>query len=210
MIYKTIPLGSYQANCYLLKDEESGKFLLIDPGFYCIQLERFLEENGVKELEYILLTHGHMDHICGAAYIKEKFGGKIVIGKEDAEFLENYRFIDGETAYERAFKSTKADITVDEGDKLNFGSHTIEVLHTPGHTMGEVCYITDGLLFTGDVLFRDSIGRSDFENSNLFMLIRSLKKLVSLPGDYKVLCGHGEETTLSRERKYNRYLENIK
>lgn len=210
MTVKTIWLGSYQANCYLLKDDESGKFSVIDPGFYSNRFEAFLKENGVNELEYIFLTHGHMDHICGAVYVKEKFGGKIVIGEQDAEFLEKYRFIDGADDYEKAFKSTKADLTVNDGDKLEFGSHTVEVLHTPGHTMGEVCYIIDDLLFTGDVLFKDSIGRSDFENSNLFMLIRSLKKLVSLPEDYRVLCGHGEETTLSRERKFNRYLENIR
>lgn len=210
MTVKTIWLGSYQANCYLLKDDESGKFSLIDPGFYSNRLEAFLKENGVEELEYILLTHGHMDHICGAPYVKEKFGGKIVIGEKDAEFLETYRFLDDAYDYENAFKSTKANITVSDGDKLNFGSCEISVLHTPGHTPGEVCYLTGDLLFTGDVLFKGSIGRSDFENSNLFLLIKSLKRLLSLPGDYRVLSGHGAETTLSYERQFNRYLENIK
>lgn len=210
MIVKRIPLGSYQANCYLLKDEKSGKFSVVDPGYYTKRFEAYLKENGVEKLEYILLTHGHMDHICGAVYVKENFGGKIVIGEKDAEFLEEYRFLDGAEDYEEAFKSTTADIIVNDSDKLDFGGSEISVLYTPGHTMGEVCYIINDLLFTGDVLFKGSIGRSDFENSNLFLLIKSLKKLVLLPGDYRVLSGHGEETTLSHEREFNRYLENIK
>ncbi|MDD6022270.1 MAG: MBL fold metallo-hydrolase [Acutalibacteraceae bacterium] len=209
MTLKTTELGSYNANCYLLKDDESGKFLIVDPGFYSGKLERFLKENEVGQLEYILLTHGHMDHICGAAYVKENFGGKIVIGEKDAPFLEEYRFLDGAEDYERAFRKTKADITVCDGDVIDFASHEIKVLHTPGHTMGEVCYIIDDLLFTGDVLFKGAIGRSDFENSNVFLLVQSLRKLASLGGDYRVLCGHGEETTLSQELKHNRFLEKI-
>ena len=209
MTLYTMWLGSYQANCYILIDEESGKSLIIDPGFYSKRLESFLREHNVKP-EYILLTHGHMDHICGAAYVKENFGGKIVIGEQDAPFLEEYRFIDGAEDYEKAFKKTQADITVKDGDELDFAGKKIKVLHTPGHTAGEVCYIIDNMLFTGDVLFKGSIGRSDFPNSNLFSLIKSLRKLVKLPGDYRVLCGHGEETTLSYEREHNRFLENIR
>lgn len=209
MTLYTMWLGSYQANCYILIDEERGKSLIVDPGFYSKRLEAFLREHNVKP-EYILLTHGHMDHICGAAYVKENFGGKLVIGEQDAPFLEEYRFIDGAEDYEKAFKKTHADITVGEGDELDFAGRKIKVLHTPGHTAGEVCYIIDDMLFTGDVLFKGSIGRSDFPNSNLFSLIKSLRKLVKLPGDYRVLCGHGEETTLSYEREHNRFLENIR
>lgn len=209
MEVKKIWLGSYQANCYLLKDEESGKFAVVDPGFYSKRFEAFLKDNGVENLEYILLTHGHMDHICGAPYVQEKFGGKIVIGEQDAEFLETYKFLDGADDYENAFKPSKADITVQDGDTLDFGETKISVMHTPGHTMGEVCFLADDMIFTGDVLFKGSIGRSDFENSNLFLLVRSLKKLANLEGDYKIYSGHGEDTTLSYERQYNRFLEKM-
>lgn len=208
MNVKRIPLGSYQANCYLL--EENGRFSVIDPGYYTKRFEAFLKESGVEKIDYIFLTHGHMDHICGAPYVKESFGGQLVIGEKDAEFLESYRFLDGALDYENAFKSVKADIIVRDGDTISFADSEISVLHTPGHTMGEVCYMTDDLLFTGDVLFKGSIGRSDFENSDIFMLIKSLRRLVSLPNDYRVLSGHGEETTLSHERQFNPYLEKIK
>lgn len=207
MDLSVINVGSYMTNCWLLKDEKTGKALLVDPGFYSEELERFLKRNGVNELQYILITHGHMDHTCGAVYVREKFGGKIVIGEKDAFLLSEYRFISGSYDYENAFSPCSADIEVKDGDELSFGEEKIRIMFTPGHTVGEVCYIINDMLFTGDVLFRGSMGRTDLEGGNLFALADSLKKIGSLQKNYLILPGHGEKSTLDYEKMTNMYLK---
>lgn len=207
MKLSVITVGTYMTNCWLLQDEETGKALLVDPGFYTRELEDFLSLHGVKELEYILLTHGHMDHICGAYYVREKFGGKIVIGEEDAFLLGEYHFIEGETLYENAFHPCEADITVCEGDMLSFGNTKVNVIFTPGHRDGEVCYIINDMLFSGDVLFRGSMGRTDLEGGNLFKLVHTLQRIARFSKNYVILPGHGEKTTLEYEKMTNRYLK---
>ena len=193
-------------NCYLVQDEKSGKSLLVDPGFYSPELDVFLERNGVSELDYILVTHGHTDHTCGVSYVKEKYGGKIVVGEKDAYLLSDNGFLLGERSYVEAFRPCEADIIVKDGDTLSFSDEKIEILHTPGHTEGEVCYIISDKLFTGDVLFMGSMGRTDLPGGNLFKLFHSLRRLYELEKDYIVLPGHGEKTTLGYEKKTNRYL----
>lgn len=206
---KSIVLGSYQTNCYLLIDEATGASALIDPGFYGPGVDKLLRDNGVEKLDYILLTHGHLDHTCGAIYVREKFGGKIVIGESDAYTLGEYKFSDDTPDYLGAFSPCEADILLCGETELPFGSKKIEIMYTPGHTTGEVCYLIDDLFFVGDVIFKGAIGRSDLEGGNIFTLIKTLKKICSIETDYKVFPGHGEFTTLSYEKKYNRYLSGI-
>lgn len=207
MQLSVMAVGPFMANCWVLKDEKTGKALVVDPGFYSSELENFLRKIGISELEYILITHGHLDHFCGAPYIKEKFGGKIVIGEKDKDETQRLDSLFLGTDYEEQFKPFKADITVSDGEKLNFCGESIEILHTPGHTKGEVCYIINDMLFSGDVLFQGSIGRTDLDGGNVFMLVESLKKLVLLDKNYKILTGHGEKTTLDFEKETNRYLK---
>lgn len=209
LVFKSIVLGSYQTNCYLVIDKQSGMSALIDPGFYTPALESFLADNGVERLDYILLTHGHLDHTCGAPYVQKKYGGKIVIGKEDAYVLKEYKFSDDTPDYKEAFAVCEPDILLTDETELQFGSKTIRIMYTPGHTLGEVCYIIDNLFFVGDVIFRDAIGRSDLEGGNIFTLIRTLKKICAIEEDYMLFPGHGEFTTLSYEKKYNRFLSGI-
>lgn len=207
MKLSVIAVGSFMTNCWLLQDEKSGKSALVDPGFYSHELESFLEYNGVKQLEYILVTHGHTDHTCGVSYVKEKFGGKIVVGEKDAYLLEENRFLLEMDDYTAAFRAVKPDIIVRDGDTLPFGEETIEIIHTPGHIDGEVCYIINEMMFTGDVLFRGSMGRTDLETGNVFKLLRSLKRIGSLEKNYLILPGHGEKSTLDFEKMTNRYLK---
>lgn len=202
-----ITLGEYMTNCWLLQDERTGRALLVDPGFYTKELDLFLERNNVSELEYILLTHGHMDHICGVPYVKEKYGGKTVIGAQDAYLLEEYHFIKNEPEYENAFRASKADITVCDGDGLDFCGEKIKIMFTPGHTQGGVCYIINDMFFSGDVLFKGSIGRTDLEGGDLFRLVHSLQRIADIEKNYIVLPGHGEKTTLEFEKMTNRYLK---
>lgn len=207
MKLSVITVGPYAANCWLLKDEKTGKALVVDTGFYSPEVDAFLEYNSVKELEYILITHGHADHLCGASYFKEKYGGKIVIGEKDAYLLEEFHFGMRQPEYEKLFRPCKADIIVKDGDELDFCNEKIKVMHTSGHTEGEVCYIINDMLFSGDVLFRGSIGRTDLEGGDIFKLVHSLKKLVSLEKNYMIFPGHGEKTTLKFEKETNRYLK---
>ncbi len=205
MILNSIPLGSYLANCYILKDEKSGEALIIDPGFYTPRLEKFIEDCGVETFKYILCTHGHMDHIGGVPYVKEKFGGEIVIGKADRWLLKEYHFIDGETEYEKVFKPSEADILADNETVLPFGDTKITMINTPGHIAGSMCFFIDDMLFTGDLLFKDGIGNTNLEGGNIFAIIKSLRILKELEDDYRVFPGHGEATTLSREKRENRF-----
>lgn len=209
MKLSVITVGPYDTNCWLLTDEITGKALIVDPGFYSSEVDSFLSYNGVKELEYILITHGHADHLCGASYFKEKYSGRIVIGDKDAHLLEEYHFGIRQHEYENLFRPCKADITVKDGAELDFCKEKIKIMYTPGHTNGEVCYIINDMLFSGDVLFKGTIGRTDLEGGDFFKLISSLRKISSLERNYKILPGHGEKTTLEYEKETNRYLKAV-
>ena len=198
----------FSANCYLVTDESTGKSLLIDPGSYGERQRGFIESQGVKSLEYILLTHGHFDHMIGVERFRDAFGGKVVIHQADADKLSSavgslY------TRFEReiAFAEASADITVRDGECLPFGGYKIEIIHTPGHTKGCVCYKIGDCLFTGDTLFRGSIGRVDFPDSDENDMLSSLKKLYAIDEDYKVYPGHEGTSTLSYEKQTNRYMK---
>lgn len=198
----------FAANCYILKDEKSGDALVVDPGAYNNRLEAMLRQEGITELRYILLTHGHFDHIIGVSDLQKSFGGKVVIHKADESCLwngmESLASYFGEIQHE-----DKADVLVGEGDELSFGDEKIRVMHTPGHTKGCVCYIIRDMLFSGDTLFKGSIGRTDFPSSDEGEMLSSLRRLVKLEGDYRVLPGHEQETTLSQERKFNPLLKGL-
>ena len=202
---RTVEVGFLPTNCYLVKDADTGCAFAVDPGFYEPSLETALRELGVEQLDYILLTHGHHDHILGLAELQEHFGGKIVIHEADAAFLTD----DGLSLRSPAFaglpRAKAADLTVRDGDALPFAGGAIRVLHTPGHTRGSVCYLLENNLFAGDTLFQSSVGRTDLPTGDTRQLLQSVRRLAALEGDYAVLPGHGPQTTLARERLYNPY-----
>ena len=204
-----VDVGEYQACCYIVKDEENGKSFIVDPGFFCYELEKAIKTIGIDKFDYILLTHGHMDHICGASYIKEKYSGKIVISEKEAFLLKEYRFVARVPEYEKAFRPCEADIVLTNENSIPFGDKEISVLYTPGHTPGSVCYIFENLLFSGDLLFKNSIGNYSFEGGNIFHLLHSLKTVKNLAVDYTVLPGHGTKTTIFEEKSNNPYLRNL-
>lgn len=198
---KSISHGVMLTNTYLVIGEDGSAFV-VDPACYDEKLVSLLKENNVQKLTYILLTHGHFDHITGTQELKESFGGKIVIHKDDEKALTDAN-------YSLAFSfgvpssSLKADITVSDGDSLPFSNGEISVLHTPGHTEGGVCYLFSLEMFSGDTLFKESMGRTDFPGGNMLTLLKSLKKLCLLEKDYSVHAGHGESTALSYEKQNN-------
>ncbi len=202
---KVITSSSIGTNMYLVTDVASGKKCIVDcPPIRSRQLE-FLKLNAPDGIEFILLTHGHFDHILGLGDMLEGFGGKIIIHAADADCLH-----DREKALCR-WEPNKAlnyhaDITVAEGDEIKLGESVFKVLHTPGHTEGSVCYLCGDVLFSGDTLFKETCGRVDFPGGDAVKMKKSLQRLAGLADDLRVLPGHNEETTLAYERKYNPYM----
>ena len=202
---KCAVFGSLENNCYLITDEKSGLSALVDCTEDSGKMRDFI---GSARLEYILLTHGHYDHITGVRGISELTGAKVVISNEDAPMLSSTRlslaaFCGG------SHQSCKADILVSDRWEILLGESVIKVISTPGHTKGGVCYLCDDKLFTGDTLFFCSCGRTDFPGGSVAEMLESLKKLSALEGDYNVYPGHDRQTTLDFERKNNPYLNRL-
>lgn len=203
-----MPLGELQANCYFVTDDESKVSLVIDPAIAHVGLIQKIKTFGAEKLKYILLTHGHFDHIGGAAELKVQFpSAQIVISEGDSEFPKddrlNLSLFFGE--YTQHFDS---DRQVKENTELAFGKNKIKVIETPGHTKGSVCYILGENLFTGDTVMKLSMGRTDFPTGDSKAMAASLKKIASLKKNYHLYCGHGDVTTLDFERKNNNFMRN--
>ena len=190
----TLPLGSYQTNCYIAWADGADSCIVIDPGY---EPETVLVEvcRLGKSIDAILLTHGHFDHVGGVRFLAERVGCPIYIHSAELSLPES--FTDGPLYYTQNY---------DEGDELALAGLSLQVLHTPGHTPGSVCLLCEDTMFSGDTLFMDSCGRTDFPGGDNGLMRKSLKRLAELPGDYKVLPGHGPATKVSEERKYNPYL----
>ena len=196
----------FTTNTYIVTDEESGETAVVDPSLAEESLTTKLRDKNVK---YVLITHGHFDHICGVNLVKEKTGAKIVAHKDEEDMLidsgkNEFRANNG---YD--MEPVIADIFVEDGSTLMLGNAEITVLHTPGHTKGGVCYLfkEDGVMFSGDTLFRLTAGRTDLYGGDARTELMSLAKIGELEGDYQVYPGHEEETTLDFERQYNRYMK---
>ena len=199
------PVGTLGTNCYIV-GSESGDAFVVDPGAQPEKLAGILTEQNLAP-RYILLTHGHYDHIGGVKALMEKFPDVTLhIGENDQEMLEDAsksyanRWDDGEDHRILGAQTLK------EGDTLEVGDLTINVLDTPGHTKGGVCYLCGDVIFSGDTLFRGDIGRCDLYGGNFDVMKQSLAKLAALEGDYPVYPGHEQSTTLDYERAYNPYL----
>lgn len=201
------PLAPLGTNCYIIK-AENGDAAVMDPTSFGPALRRALEEEGISELKYIFLTHGHFDHITGADKLRTAFGGKIAIHRLDAPCLESSN--ESRAAdFGYPFKAFKEDIILDDGDKLSFGDGEIEVIHTPGHTVGSVCFKMGDSLFTGDTLFRLSIGRTDFPGGNMLEMMSSLRRLKAIEGSYRIYPGHDRASDLDYEKAFNPYMKGI-
>ena len=191
---KTLTLGQYETNCYILYSEASSNCIVIDPGY---EPERVLEavKSLNKHLQAILLTHGHFDHVGGVREIFAQTDCDIYLCPADCAMPE--QMTAGPLCYTCSYQ---------EGDVLSLAGLTLRVLQTPGHTPGSVCLLCDGSLFSGDTLFAGSCGRTDLPGGSWNDLQTSLSRLKALEGSFTVYPGHGEATTLDAEKRYNPYL----
>lgn len=201
-----LTLGAFQSNCYIGYDEESSHAFVVDPGSNGQEVVQTIKEKA-DHLDYILLTHAHVDHIGGVAEVKKAFpDAKLLIHQEDQDLLADAN-LNMSTQAMGYPVSLQADQYVKDGDVLPFGNEEIKVIHTPGHTKGGVCYLIGDVCFTGDTLFSGSIGRSDFYGGDYDTLIHSIiTQLMVLPDDVRILPGHMENSTIGREKKINMFI----
>ena len=202
-----LPSGALQANTYLAVDEKTNEGFIVDPGGYNKVLTKEVRDNDIK-IKYIILTHGHSDHICGVNEHKAEFpDAKIVAYKDEEAMLENPN-LNQSPGFGVPY-STKADILVSDGDELKVGDVTLKFIHTPGHTEGGMCiYVKEAkALFSGDTLFRQSIGRTDFPGGSYKEIMDSIrKKLFLLPDDTNVFPGHMGTTSIGFEKENNPFV----
>ena len=205
MIIKTFVEPPIDNNNYLIVDEKTKDAALIDCSSIDDRIDEEIEKQGAN-LKYILLTHGHFDHIAGIRPNRFKNNPQIVMHKADLDWLNNAN------QYLPMFGMPeitipKVDVFVEDGDTIQLGSLEIKVLHTPGHTQGGVCYLVDGNLFSGDTIFREAVGRCDLEGGNFNQIVESIEnKIFTLPPKTVIYPGHGNITSVEWEKEHNRFL----
>ncbi len=205
MIIKTFIEPPIDNNNYLIIDEETKDAALIDCSSIDDRIDDELEKQGAN-LKYILLTHGHFDHVVGIRPNRFKTNPQIVMNKEDLDWLNKTN------QYLPMFGMPEItipniDLFVEDNDTIKLGTISIKVLHTPGHTQGGVCYLAENKLFSGDTIFREAVGRCDLEGGNFDQIVESIEnKIFTLPTDTIIYPGHGNTTTVGWEKEHNKFL----
>jgi len=197
MLIKTLPVGMMGTNCYILTDENTLKCAIIDPGDESNTILDYVESNHLEPAA-IFLTHGHFDHHMALEAVMDSTGAPAYINKKDST--------DGGSPEEYKIDDKGLLKWYSEGDVIQIGMLDVLVMETPGHSPGSVTLKCESALFTGDTLFKNSCGRTDLGGGNMEILLKSLKRLSDLDGDYEVYPGHAESSTMERERMVNYYI----
>ncbi len=200
MLIKCLPVGQIEANCYIVTDENTMECAVIDPGDESNTILDYIERQKLKP-KYIFLTHGHFDHVMACNAVHEETGATVCMNRLDVPIARSGYY---------CFEPPEDTVWYKNGDIFHVGSLTFEVIETPGHTPGGVTLKCGEALFTGDTLFRESCGRTDLPGGDMNALMKSLKKLADLPGDYEVYPGHMDTSTMKRERIFNYYVKYAK
>ena len=207
MLLKTLLVGELETNCYVLSDEKNKQAMIIDPGGDFPDIEKYILEQNLK-VKYIVLTHGHIDHIGALAQLKQMTKAQVMIHKKDSEMLSNPASNLSLFA-NQPIDSCPADGFLEEGDQVTIGDIKFEVIHTPGHTPGGISLWTDKMIFSGDTIFFRSVGRTDLPGGSWDQLIKSIKqKILTKDDDTVIYPGHGPPTTVGEEKTQNPFLNN--
>jgi len=205
------PVGPIQANCILLGDRDAGVLAIIDPGEEAARIMERVEASGL-EPAMVLHTHGHLDHAGGTADLMRRVPSGIPVGLHRDE-LQLYQglVMQGRMFGMEVEEPPQPSLWLEDGQRLELGGLSLEVRHTPGHSPGGVCFVVHGapepLVIAGDVLFAGSIGRTDLMGGSFPVLEQSIRsQLYSLPDETRVICGHGPDTTIGRERTSNPFV----
>ena len=207
MNVQKIVVGQLDVNCYIISDEATSEALIIDPGDEAERIIELIEVSRLKP-EYIFFTHAHYDHVCAAKELHDRYKAIFLMHEKE---LTTYRRT-MQLCISWGFSPEdfpEPEQTLKDGDILSVGNLSFTVLHTPGHTPGSICLHGENLLFAGDTLFRGSVGRTDLPGGDYELLSRSLERLMLLPRETKVMCGHNGETSIAEEIRYNPFLKKI-
>ncbi len=205
MIVTKLVVGPLAANCYIVGAESNKEGMVVDPGAEAGVILQKVKDLGL-DIKYIVLTHGHIDHIGALKEVKEATGAEVAIHADDALSLSGQSFVAEQ--FGLAFQDPPPpDRLLKDGDSLDIGDPRFSVLHTPGHTPGGICLLGEGVVFTGDTLFNYGIGRYDLPGGDSNQLMNGIHtKLMVLPDDTIVCPGHGPDTTIGAERQGNPFL----
>lgn len=198
---KRFVVGPMACNCYLVADPATKDAVIIDPGAATAEIKKDIANNRFN-IKFIINTHGHGDHIAANGV----FGAPVCIHRLDKDFLTDAD-LNLSSAFFARIISPAASRLLEDGDEISLGNLRLKVLHTPGHTPGSISLLLDGVVFTGDTLFRSSVGRTDFEYGNEGALFKSIaEKLLTLGDDTVIYPGHGEPSTIREELESNPFL----
>lgn len=205
LLVHQLSVGPLQVNCFVVACQKTREAMVIDPGEEGPRILHLAESNGYK-IRQIVNTHGHFDHIGANQSVKEATGAVLMIHEADLPLLRNAR--SSAQAYGLTVSpSPDPDKLLNEGDIFSVGEHSFSIFHVPGHSPGSICFLSDGHLFVGDVLFAGSIGRTDLPGGDFDALVEGVReKLFRLPADTIVHPGHGPDTTIGREKQTNPFV----
>ena len=208
MIHEILPVGMLACNCSVFGDEQSREAMVVDPGDDIAEILEILRKHGLT-VTAIVITHAHIDHIGGAQKLKQATGAPVYMNLNDTE-LQKMLDVQASWLGMRPVEPVEIDVAAKDGDRLVVGTTEFHVMHTPGHTQGSISLWipSENKLVAGDTLFRDSIGRTDLPGGDGRQILRSIhEKLLPLPEETVVIPGHGQNTTIGREKRFNYFLQ---
>lgn len=203
MVIRPIVVGPLQVNCYVVADEATKKAIVVDPGDEPDRILDIIKKHGL-DVSAIVCTHGHFDHVGAVAELKKDTGAPVMLHHDDIAIYDAANTAGSMWGFD-VDPQPEPDVWLKDGDTISFGNLTITVMHTPGHSPGCVCLYGHGVLVSGDTLFAGSVGRTDLPGGSFAMLKQSFRRLMALPEETNVFAGHGENSTIGREKRENMF-----